>query len=103
MRPPLALSDVSTNPSFLRTTPAKNPRTECCCQPVAFMMPVIVAPLGCLRRVSTACCLVPFRLEGEREFPSFAGRFALLARAGALFDVLLCDILDPFGCDGARH
>src|ERR1700731_5364137 len=26
-------SDISVKPSFLRTTPAKKPRTECCCQP----------------------------------------------------------------------
>src|SRR5580704_11442817 len=82
-------------PSFLRTTPAKKPRTECCCQPVAFMMAAIVAPLGCLSKVRTASCLVAPRLEDVGVFPSFAGRFArLLARAGlALLDVLLCDIL----------
>src|SRR5262249_31304280 len=48
MRSPSAFSDVSVKPSFLRTTPAKNPRTECCCHPVAFMMAAIVVPLGCL-------------------------------------------------------
>jgi hypothetical protein len=78
----------------LRTTPAKNPRTECCCQPVAFIMAVIVAPFGCLRRVSTASCLVPPRLEAGRVFPVFAGWLArLLAREGfVLLDVLLADI-----------
>jgi hypothetical protein len=35
---------VSVRPSFLRTTPAKKPRTECCCQPVAFTIAAIVAP-----------------------------------------------------------
>jgi hypothetical protein len=34
MRAPSPFSDSSVRPSFLRTTPAKNPRTECCCQPV---------------------------------------------------------------------
>src|SRR2546423_13498996 len=28
----------NVRPSFLRTTPAKKPRTECCCQSVAFMI-----------------------------------------------------------------
>src|SRR6266478_4682457 len=48
MRSPSAFSDVSVKPSFLRITPAKKPRTECCCQPVAFMIAGIVAPLGWL-------------------------------------------------------
>jgi hypothetical protein len=30
----------------LRTTPARKPRTECCCQSVAFIIASIVAPLG---------------------------------------------------------
>ena len=33
-RSPSVFSDSSLSPSFLRTTPAKNPRTECGCQPV---------------------------------------------------------------------
>ena len=41
----------------MRTTPAKNPRTECCCQPVAFMMAAIVAPLGWLSSAITFSCL----------------------------------------------
>src|SRR5208282_377793 len=94
MRSPSAFSDVSVKPSFLRTTPAKKPRTECCCQPVAFMMAAIVAPFGCLSRVRTASCLVPPRLEDEAVLPGFASLFArLLARASlVLLDVLLCDI-----------
>jgi hypothetical protein len=39
-----AFSDASVCPSFLRTTPAKKPRTECCCHPVSFMMAAIVVP-----------------------------------------------------------
>ena len=34
--PPSVFSEASLSPSFLRTTPAKNPRTECDCQPVDF-------------------------------------------------------------------
>ena len=76
MRSPSALSDVSVKPSFLRTTLAKKPRTECCCQPVTFTMAAIVAPLGCVRRVRTASCLLPLRLEAEGVFPSFPRGFA---------------------------
>jgi hypothetical protein len=39
-------ADSSVNPSFFRATPAKKPRTECCCQPVAFMIAAMVAPWG---------------------------------------------------------
>src|SRR5262249_444479 len=51
-------SDSRVSPSFLRTTPAKKPRTECCCQPVAFMMAAIVVPSGLLSSAMTASCLV---------------------------------------------
>src|SRR5882757_950169 len=44
-------------PSFLRTTAAKKPRTECCCQPVVFMIVAIVAPLGWLSSAITVACL----------------------------------------------
>src|SRR6516165_7050813 len=44
MRTSPVLSDTKERPSLLRTTPAKKPRTECCCQPVAFMMAAMVAP-----------------------------------------------------------
>src|SRR6266516_2259565 len=93
MRSPSAFSDVSVKPSFLRTTPAKKPRTECCCQPVAFMIAAIVAPLGCLSRVRTTSCFVWPRPEDVGMF--LAGCFArLLAREGlALVWALLCDIL----------
>lgn len=56
-------SETNVKPSFLRTTAAKKPRTDCCCQLVAVMMAAIVAPLGCLSRVRTASCLVPLRVE----------------------------------------
>ena len=81
MRSPSAFSDVSVKPSFLRTTPAKKPRTECCCHPVAFMIAAIVAPLGCLSSPRTVSCLVPPRAEPEAAFSSFADFFARLAGA----------------------
>src|SRR5438445_11778870 len=36
--------------------PAKKPRTECCCQPVAFMMAAIVVPLGWRSMPRTVSC-----------------------------------------------
>src|SRR5438309_8837862 len=89
IRSPSALSDVNVKPSLLRTTPAKKPRTECCCHPVAFMMAAIVVPWGCLSRASTASCLVPPRVEPETIFRGFAG---FLARLTRLLAVLRCDI-----------
>ena len=44
MRPAPRSSETRCRPSFLRTTPAKKPRTECACQWVVFMMAAIVAP-----------------------------------------------------------
>ena len=43
--------------SFFLTTPAKKPRTECCCQSVAFMIAAIVVPFGSYSIFSTADCL----------------------------------------------
>src|SRR5215813_9295335 len=93
MRSPSAFSDVSVKPSFLRTTPAKNPRTECCCHPVAFMIAAIVVPLGRLSSPRTVSCLVPPRVEPETAFPVFAALFVCLAGAAfVLLGVLRCDI-----------
>ena len=46
------------SPSFLRTTPARNPRTECCCQSVAVMIAAIVAPAGVRSIAMMRACLV---------------------------------------------
>ena len=104
MRSPSAFSDVSVKPSFLRTTPAKKPRTECCCHPVVFMIAAIVVPLGCLSSPTTVSCLVPLRVKPEATFSTFADFFARLAGATfVLLGVLRCDIFEiPFGCDGTR-
>src|SRR5450631_1013526 len=98
MRSAPAFSDIRVKPSFLRTTAAKKPRTECCCQPVAFMMAAIVVPLGCLSRARIASCLVPPRVEPEGMFLGFAGLFVrLFARANLVFvRMLLCDIRGSF-------
>jgi hypothetical protein len=55
--PSSGFSDSKMRPSFLSTTPAKNPRTECCCQPVAFMMAGIVEPRGRRNSSRTSACL----------------------------------------------
>src|SRR5215470_9939470 len=95
MRSPSAFSDVSAKPSFLRTTPAKKPRTECCCHPVAFMIAAIVVPLGCLSSPTTVSCLVARRLEPEAVFSSFAELFPRQAdTAFMLRGVLRCDIFE---------
>src|SRR5436190_10235507 len=93
MRSPSVFSDVNVKPSFLRTTPAKKPRTECCCHPVAFMIAAIVVPLGCLSSPRTISCLLPPRAESEATFPLFALCFAcLVGTALVLLAVLRCDI-----------
>jgi hypothetical protein len=43
----------------LRTTPARKPRTECCCQPVVFIITAIVAPVGDCSIAMTRDCLEP--------------------------------------------
>ena len=42
---------------LLVLTPAKKPRTECCCQPVAFMIAAMAVPFGRRNIASTASCL----------------------------------------------
>src|SRR6266851_8576670 len=57
MRCPSTFSETRLRSSFFLTTPAKKPRTECCCQPVAFMIAAIVVPFGSYSIFSTADCL----------------------------------------------
>src|ERR1700738_5282058 len=54
MRWPSTFAETRLRPSFFLTTPAKKPRTECCCQSVAFMIAAIVVPLGSCSIFSTA-------------------------------------------------
>src|ERR1035441_8715443 len=42
--PSSSLVDLTVNPIFLPRTPDRNPRTECACQPVAFISSFPVAP-----------------------------------------------------------
>src|SRR5262249_13803804 len=53
---PSTFFDPSFSLSRLRTTPARNPRTECCCQHVAFIIAAIVASAGdCSMAMARAC------------------------------------------------
>ena len=61
MRSPSVFSETSFSFSFVLTTAARKPRTEWCCQPVAFAMAAIVAPAGDRSILSTKDCLE----EGE--------------------------------------
>src|ERR1700754_4579761 len=56
-RVPSTFSEVRFSFSFFLTTPAKKPRTECCCQSVAFMIASMVVPFGWRSRLSTISCL----------------------------------------------
>src|SRR6266513_2167263 len=56
---PSTFFDSSLSLSRLRTTPARKPRTECCCQPVACIMAAIVDPAGDCSMVMTRDCFEP--------------------------------------------
>src|SRR5258705_10161654 len=57
-RPLSVCSETRLRPSFLRTIPARKPRTECCCQSVAAMIAAIVAPAGVRSIAMMRACLV---------------------------------------------
>src|SRR6266481_2172858 len=57
-RPFSVCSETRLRPSFLRTTPARKPRTECCCQSVTVMIAAIVAPVGIRSIAIMRACLV---------------------------------------------
>src|SRR5258706_3904549 len=56
MRSSPTFSETKFNLSFFLTTPAKKPRTECCCHSVAFMIAAIVVPFGCRSIPRTVSC-----------------------------------------------
>src|SRR6202035_4661072 len=96
MRSPSVFSECSVSPSFLRTTPARKPRTECACQPVASMMAVMVAPFGRLNSASTTACLDLPVLEWTTRFGFFAfHRLFAPDRGFALGRPLVLVISDP--------
>src|SRR5258705_3045040 len=57
-RPLSVCSETRLSPSFLRTTPARKPRTECCCHSVAVTREAIVAPAGVRSIAIMRACLV---------------------------------------------
>src|ERR1700716_4596582 len=79
MRRPSTFSETRLRSSFFFTTPAKKPRTECCCQPVAFMIATIVVPFGSYSIFSTADCLDD---EDAGDFADAAFVAAALVAAG---------------------
>jgi len=86
--------DSRFNFSFLRTTPARNPRTECCCQPVACIIAAIVVPADDCNIAITRDCLE----AASAFFPASEGATAgcagfILARAGL-------DLGEDFFADG---
>jgi hypothetical protein len=54
-------ADVTARPIFLRMVPERNPRTECGCQPVAFISSLAVTPPGRFSRSTTLAVLLPSR------------------------------------------
>src|SRR6516162_10570354 len=65
MRPDFVFSDSSVSPSFFFTIPAKKPRTEWCCQPVAFEIAAMVVPPLAWSRPRTRSCLVVLPLKRD--------------------------------------
>src|SRR5262245_22042013 len=99
MRSPSVFWDSSLRPSFLRTTPAKKPRTECGCHPVVLMIAAIVVPSGWLNSASTLACLEFARDAaacGAFDWAAFLA-WPLLDRPEVAFlTVLLLDIVGSF-------
>src|SRR5215204_2524975 len=84
MRLPSIFSEVSFSFRRLRTTPARKPRTECFCQPVAFIIPAMVAPPGACSIATTRDC---FELGSALSVLALAGFWAAFAAgAGAVED-----------------
>ena len=100
MRLPSTFVDASGSFIFLRTTPARKPRTECCCQPVVCIIAAIVVPDGDRSIAMTRACLE----DAAFPFPvvvwmraTFVG-FLVVARANlALHERLFADFLTGFG------
>ena len=78
----LTCIECSCSFSFLRTVPARNPRTECGCHPVVLTRRSRVAPCGCRSRAITLSCLdTAPALRGELPIDfAFEVFFAVLAR-----------------------
>src|SRR5258707_8447260 len=82
-RPLSVCSETRLSPSFLRTTPARKPRTECCCQSVAVMIAAIVEPVGIRSIAMMRACLVSGRaadLDADRLGDASLAVFRVVAR-----------------------
>ncbi len=86
---PSIFSDTRLSFSFFLITPAKNPRTECCCQSVNFMIASIVVPLGWRSSPSTVSCL-------EEWAAAFAAVEAAAFVGTALADLPILGVDDRF-------
>src|SRR5256714_12714656 len=82
-RVPSTFFEPSLSLRRLRTTPARKPRTECCCQPVACIMAAIVAPAGDCSMVMTRDCFEPGLAFLPLASPA-VGREGFAATAAAL-------------------
>src|SRR5438067_6332530 len=80
-RVPSTFFELSLSKRRLRTTPARKPRTECCCQPVSCIIAAIVVPAGNPSNAITRACLeiASFLLSaseramaGREDFTTFA-------------------------------
>src|SRR5258708_6433111 len=93
-RPLSVRSETRLRPSFLRTTPARKPRTECCCHSVAVMMAAIVAPAGVRSIARMRACLVLGRVEvfGVESADREQGLDLLVVRAAERVEALDLDL-----------
>src|ERR1041385_2590152 len=74
MRPLSVCSETRLRPSFLRTIPARKPRTECGCHSVAATIAATVEPAGARNIAMMRACLVSGRavvLRDEATAPAW--------------------------------
>src|SRR6202011_1036410 len=97
-RPLSVSSETRLRPSFLRTTPARKPRTECCCHSVAVMIAAIVAPAGIRNIARMRACLVSDRVEvfGDECADRERGLDLLVVRATERVEALDLDFDSNF-------
>src|SRR5258707_8284062 len=94
MRPLSVDSETRFKPLFLRTAPAGEPRTECCCHSVAVMIAAIVAPAGVRSIARMRACLVSGRVEvfGVESADRERGLDLLVVRAAERVEALDFDL-----------
>src|SRR4030088_3429862 len=92
-RPLSVCSETRLRPSFLRTTPARKPRTECCCHSVAVMIAATVAPAGDRSIARMRACWVSGRVEvfGDECADRERGVDLLVVRAAERVEALDLD------------